>query len=221
MSLSASLTTPQTCSTSFRAPAALGRREHRLSSVLYETRPDARAELVRLSAAHPGDYAIWKGTTHIEPPQWGHTVMLADGTLVPPLAGHATVFGRTVDRERRERRLARSGDLRHTSHVLPGGRCLPGSRRFIRSSHFRSCAVRGVSGRTRASGAGSRAAGQQHISETDRVTHKPFCRGEKSHRFYDAADLVSIRDFPHVTRSLDGFLPVLRLSEALPIPSGG
>jgi len=91
MSLSASLTTPADVFYVVQSTGALGRREHRLSSVLYETRPDARAELVRLSAAHPGDYAIWKGTTHIEPPQWGHTVMLADGTLVPPLAGHATV----------------------------------------------------------------------------------------------------------------------------------
>jgi len=73
-----------------QSTGAPGRREHRLSSVLYETRPHARAELLRLSAANPGDYAIWKGTTRVEPPQWGHAVMLADGTLVPAAAGHAT-----------------------------------------------------------------------------------------------------------------------------------
>jgi hypothetical protein len=91
MSLSASLTPPADVFYVVQSTGAPGRREHRLSSVLYEARPHARAELVRLSAVHPGDYAIWKGTTHIEPPQWGHTVILADGTLVPPLAEHASV----------------------------------------------------------------------------------------------------------------------------------
>jgi len=91
MSPSATLVTPADVFYVVQSTGAPGRREHRLSSVLYETRPHARAELVRLSAAYPGDYAIWKGTTHIEPPQWGHAVMLADGTLVPPGAGHATV----------------------------------------------------------------------------------------------------------------------------------
>jgi len=91
LSLSASLVTPADVFYVVRSTGTPGRREHRLSSVLYETRPHARAELVRLGAAYPGDYAIWKGTTHIEPPQWGHAVMLADGTLVPAGAGHATV----------------------------------------------------------------------------------------------------------------------------------
>ena len=91
MSLSASLTPPADVFYVVQSTGAPGRREHRLSSVLYEARPHARAELVRLSAVHPGDYTVWKGTTHIEPPLWGHTVMLADGTLVPPSAGHATV----------------------------------------------------------------------------------------------------------------------------------
>src|ERR1700704_113614 len=91
MSPSASLATPADVFYVVRSTGAPGRREHCLSSVLYETRPHARAELIRLSAAYPGDYAIWKGTTHIEPPHWGHAVMLADGTLVPPGAGHAVV----------------------------------------------------------------------------------------------------------------------------------
>ena len=71
--------------------AAPGRREHRLCSLLYETRPHAHTELVRLTAAYPGDYAVWKGTTHIEPPRWGHAVMLSDGKVVAPGAGQATV----------------------------------------------------------------------------------------------------------------------------------
>jgi hypothetical protein len=59
-----------------------GRREHRLASVLYETRAHAHTELARLSAAHPGDYAVWKSATYIEPPQWRYAVMRADGTVV-------------------------------------------------------------------------------------------------------------------------------------------
>jgi hypothetical protein len=89
MNLSASVVTPAEVFYVVQSSGAPGRREHRLSSVLYETRPHARAELDRLSAAHPGDYAIWKGTTHIEPPQWGHAVMLADGTLVPAANQHS------------------------------------------------------------------------------------------------------------------------------------
>jgi hypothetical protein len=72
-----------------QSTGALGRREHRLASVLYETRLHAHTELARLGAAYPGDYAIWKSTTYVEPPQWGHAVMQADGTVVPPGAGHA------------------------------------------------------------------------------------------------------------------------------------
>ena len=91
MSLYALLAAPADVFYVVQSTGARGRREHRLSSVLYQTRPHARAELLRLSAACPGDYAVWKGTTHIEPPEWGHVVMLADGTLVPPGAAHATV----------------------------------------------------------------------------------------------------------------------------------
>jgi hypothetical protein len=90
MSLHALIAAPADVFYVVQSTGAPGRREHRLSSVLYETRPHARAELVGLSAAYRGDYAIWKGTTRVEPPQWGHAVMLADGTLVPPGAGHAT-----------------------------------------------------------------------------------------------------------------------------------
>ena len=61
-----------------------GRREHHVASVLYETRAQAHTELARLSAAQPADYSIWKGTTYLEPPQWGYVVMRADGTVVPP-----------------------------------------------------------------------------------------------------------------------------------------
>ena len=89
MSLSGSLAAPADVFYVVQSKGAPGRREHRLVSVLYEMRPHAHNELARLSAAHPGDYAIWKSTTYIEPPEWGHAVMRADGTAVPPGAGHA------------------------------------------------------------------------------------------------------------------------------------
>jgi hypothetical protein len=88
MSLYASLAAPADVFYVVQSTGAPGRRKHRLSSVLYETHSLAHTELVRLSAARPGDYAIWKGTTHIEPPQWGHAVMLADGMLVPAANQH-------------------------------------------------------------------------------------------------------------------------------------
>lgn len=60
-----------------------GRREHVVASILYETRQHAEVELARLCAADYGKYSIWKGTTYIEPPQWGHPLMRADGVIVP------------------------------------------------------------------------------------------------------------------------------------------
>jgi hypothetical protein len=84
MSLSGCLATPPDVFYVVQSTGAPRRREHHLASVLYETHPHAQTELARLSAAHPGDYAIWKSTTYIEPPRWGYAVMRADGTLVPP-----------------------------------------------------------------------------------------------------------------------------------------
>ena len=66
-----------------QSSGAPGRREHHVASVLYETRAQAHTEFARLSAAHSGDYSVWKSTTYVEPPQWGHVVMRADGTVVP------------------------------------------------------------------------------------------------------------------------------------------
>jgi len=60
------------------------RREHRTSSPLYETRPQAEAEGARLRQANPAkDYSVWMRTTHIEPPQWLFDVVMADGTVIP------------------------------------------------------------------------------------------------------------------------------------------
>jgi hypothetical protein len=84
MRLSGSLPTPAEVFYVVQSTGAPGRREHQVASVLYETRAQAHTELARLSAAHPGDYSIWKSTTYVEPPQWGYVVMRADGTVVPP-----------------------------------------------------------------------------------------------------------------------------------------
>jgi hypothetical protein len=82
-SLPASCAAPAEVFYVVQSTGARGRRDHRLASVLYETRAHAHTELARLSAAHPGDYAVWKSATYIEPPQWGYAVMRADGTVVP------------------------------------------------------------------------------------------------------------------------------------------
>jgi hypothetical protein len=84
MSLHASRAAPADVFYVVQSTGAPGRRAHRLSSVLYQTRRHAHAELVRLNAAYPGDYAVWKGTTRVEPPRLGHAVMLSDGKVVPP-----------------------------------------------------------------------------------------------------------------------------------------
>jgi hypothetical protein len=83
MRLSGSLPTPAEVFYVVQSTGAPGRREHHVASVLYETRAQAHTELARLSAAHPGDYSVWKSTTYVEPPQWGYVVMRADGTVVP------------------------------------------------------------------------------------------------------------------------------------------
>jgi hypothetical protein len=90
VSLSGSCATPAEVFYVVQSTGARGRREHRLASVLYEMRPHAHTELARLSAAHPGDYAVWKSATYLEPPRWGYAVMRADGAVVPPGAVRGT-----------------------------------------------------------------------------------------------------------------------------------
>jgi len=63
----------------------LGERDHRLRSALYETRPQAETELVRLQTTDAaGSYGIWKSVTYIEPAEWLHRVVRSDGTLILP-----------------------------------------------------------------------------------------------------------------------------------------
>ena len=87
MSLPASPPMPAEVFYVVQSTGMLGRREHRLASVLYETRPQAYNELVRLTALRPAAYSIWSGATYIEPPRWAHPVIRADGTVVSPDAG--------------------------------------------------------------------------------------------------------------------------------------
>jgi hypothetical protein len=87
MSLSVSPPMPAQVFYVVQSTGMLGRREHCLASVLYETRPQAHDELLRLTAVRPAAYSIWSGATYIEPPRWAHLVIRADGTAVPPDAG--------------------------------------------------------------------------------------------------------------------------------------
>jgi len=84
MRLSGSLPPPAEVFYVVQSTGAPGRREHHVASVLYETRGQAHTALARLSATQDADYSIWKGTTYLEPPQWMHVVMRADGTVIPP-----------------------------------------------------------------------------------------------------------------------------------------
>ena len=63
----------------------LGERDNCLRSALYETRPQAERELAHLRHANPGrSYGVWKSATYIEPAEWLHRVVRADGTLILP-----------------------------------------------------------------------------------------------------------------------------------------
>ena len=62
----------------------VGRRHHRVRPPLYETRHQARIELMHLQAAGTGDgtLSIWKATTYVEPAEWLYDVVIADGSVV-------------------------------------------------------------------------------------------------------------------------------------------
>lgn len=62
-----------------------GDRDHRLCSLLHETRQQADLELTRLRRADSaGTYSVWKSSTYIEPAEWLHRVVRTDGTLILP-----------------------------------------------------------------------------------------------------------------------------------------
>ena len=63
----------------------VGERDHRLCSLLFETRPQAAVELARLRETDSGgNYSVWKSATYIEPAEWLHRVVRSDGTLILP-----------------------------------------------------------------------------------------------------------------------------------------
>ncbi len=66
-----------------QSSGTVGKRDHRVVSLLYETRPQADAELARIrSEKKSGVLSVWTRTTHIEPPQWLSDVVMADGTVI-------------------------------------------------------------------------------------------------------------------------------------------
>jgi len=63
----------------------LGERTQRLCSALYENLALADVELARLHEADPDvNYSVWKSKTCIEPGEWLHRVVRADGSLIMP-----------------------------------------------------------------------------------------------------------------------------------------
>ena len=62
-----------------------GQRDHTLRSILYETRSQANVELDRIRHADAdGTYSVWKSVTYVEPAEWLHRVVRANGTLILP-----------------------------------------------------------------------------------------------------------------------------------------
>ena len=58
-------------------------RGHCLRSALYDTQPPAETELARLRGADSGGrYGVWKSATYVEPAEWLHRVVRADGSLI-------------------------------------------------------------------------------------------------------------------------------------------
>jgi hypothetical protein len=78
-----------------RTLAAEGERNHYLCSVLYETGPQAQTELTRLQREDAAArYEVWKSATFVEPAEWRHRVVRADGSLI-----HTRLRGTTQDIE--------------------------------------------------------------------------------------------------------------------------
>ena len=66
-----------------RSSGITGKRDHQVISPLYETRPQAEAELARLrNVKKRGVLSVWMRTAQEEPPQWLSDVIMADGTVI-------------------------------------------------------------------------------------------------------------------------------------------
>ena len=60
-----------------------GKHDHEVISPLYQTRPQADAELARLrNLKKKGVLTVWMRTAREEPPQWLSDVIMADGTVI-------------------------------------------------------------------------------------------------------------------------------------------
>jgi hypothetical protein len=65
----------------------VGERHHRVQTPLYETRLQARTELMRVLAVGSSDdvtYSVWNAATYVEPADWRYDVVMADGTVIHP-----------------------------------------------------------------------------------------------------------------------------------------
>jgi hypothetical protein len=66
-----------------QSAGSAGEQQHRVCSVLFETRQQAETELTRLERADPGlQYSVWHSATYVEPHSWLYPVVLADGAVV-------------------------------------------------------------------------------------------------------------------------------------------
>jgi hypothetical protein len=62
----------------------IGSRHHRICPPLYETPQQAQIELMKLQAEVSGNdtYSVWKATTYVEPAEWLHDIVIADGSII-------------------------------------------------------------------------------------------------------------------------------------------
>jgi hypothetical protein len=65
-------------------PRAMGQRDLQMSSLLFETRPQAEREMARMRKANrAGVFGVRTYTTPTKPVQWLSDVVMADGTIIP------------------------------------------------------------------------------------------------------------------------------------------
>lgn len=85
MSFSAPVMTPVDVFYVVQSTGVSSERTHCLCSALYETRPQAEAQLAELRRADSGgSFSVWESATYVEPAEWLHPVVRADGTLILP-----------------------------------------------------------------------------------------------------------------------------------------
>jgi hypothetical protein len=66
-----------------QSAGSAGEQQHRVCSVLFETRQQAEAELSRLDKSGSDlQYSVWHSATYVEPHSWLYPVVLANGVVV-------------------------------------------------------------------------------------------------------------------------------------------